>query len=645
MSFAIRISLLGFMSFTALAVSVQAADRDDVKRSIDAGVTALKGKQNANGFWIYGGDRNPSINSIGATALAGLALLECGVPADDEAVQKTAQVVRVCSVDLTQTYSLSLSILFLDRLGDKEDVPFIKSMTAKLLAGQLRDGTWTYYCPASRARERTELTNGLRTRSDADPKKGAGDQTREIQKQITVIFSSPGLEVEKQKIIYGDNSNTQFALLALWVARRHDLAVDKSLALVDAHFRLEQNPDGGWSYHNFRGRGGMMASGSTSAMTCAGLLGLAVGNVATQTSLKTKSGKKAAKEASDNKEGKSDRPDKTRKDLGKDAAVAAGLKFLGAVLAGKARNAGGIGFAGPNGKAVGMAPEGADRHYYFLWSLERVAVAYGLDSIGNSDWFAYGADQLLKSQERDGAWSGSSDNGMVNTSFALLFLSRSNLVRDLTTALKGSVQDPAKPSVKSQTGGDASKSDKKPHSEVANQPAVPKTDEAPAEPAAEPGARSSRQAAQLGKDLVEAPAARKEELLDQFRQAKGNEYTDSLAKAIPQLEGDNKKKARQTLAERLTVMTSASLGDKLGDADSEIRRAAAIACAMKEDKTHIPRLIELLEDSESAVNRAAYAALKSLTKQDFGPSRSASPEEIVKAVTAWKTWWKENVGK
>src|SRR5947209_8438361 len=74
MSFAIRISLFGFMSLTALAVSVQAADRDDVKRSIDAGVTALKGKQKANGFWIYGGGQNPSMNSIGATALAGLAL-------------------------------------------------------------------------------------------------------------------------------------------------------------------------------------------------------------------------------------------------------------------------------------------------------------------------------------------------------------------------------------------------------------------------------------------------------------------------------------------------------------------------------------------------------------------------------------------
>jgi hypothetical protein len=374
---------------------------------------------------------------------------------------------------------------------------------------------------------------------------------------------------------------------------------------------------------------------------------LAVGNVATQTSLKTKSGKKGAKETNDNKEGKPDRPDKPRRDLGKDAAVAAGLRFLGAVLAGKAGNAAGIGFVGPNGKAVGVAPGDADRHYYFLWSLERVAVAYGLDSIGNSDWFAYGANQLLKSQGRDGAWPGSSDDGTANTSFALLFLSRSNLVRDLTTALKGSVQDPAKPSLKSGTSVDGSKSDKKPPSEVANQPGVPKAGEAPAEPAAkpEPGARTTSQAAQLGKDLVEAPAARKEELLDQFRQAKGNEYTDSLAKAIHQLDGDNKKKARQALADRLAEMTSAALGDKLGDADLEFRRAAAIACAMKEDKTHIPRLIDLLEDPESAVNRAAYAALKSLTKQDFGPAKSAGPEEIVKAVTGWKTWWKENRGK
>ena len=55
------------------------------------------------------------------------------------------------------------------------------------------------------------------------------------------------------------------------------------------------------------------------------------------------------------------------------------------------------------------------------------------------------------------------------------------------------------------------------------------------------------------------------------------------------------------------------------------RRAAALACAMKEDKAHLAKLIELLQDGEQPVARAAYVALKSLTSQDFGPARDAGP--------------------
>jgi len=647
------VGLIAAVSALVLTAQVQAVDQDEIKRSIDDGVAALKANQKQNGFWIYGDAQKPSLNSVGATALAGLALLECGVPADDKAVQKAAQVARVSCVDLTQTYSLSLCILFLDRLGDKDDAAFIKNMTAKLLAGQVRNGMWSYHCPGNGAKQRTELITALKTRGSSeatkksetnDPKPQPGDLTREIELQLATIGSSDRPEWLHKN---GDNSNTQFALLALWVARRHDLPVDKSLALVDAHFRTTQNPDGSWSY----------SSGSSPSMTCAGLLGLAVGNVATGTSLKTRTGKKETKENKDNKEVKEDKrehSDKPRKDLGKDASVMAGLRYLGAALAGKAGFVRGIDFV-PGGKARPIAPDAdLDYSYYFLWSMERVAVAYSIDSIGNTDWYEYGAQRLLKNQTRNGGWSGTADGGTVNTSFALLFLSRSNLVRDLTTALKGSVQDPDKVTIKSGSGDtNTPKPEKKPLEgkplpppEVAQNPPAKdpgSTREATTKPA--PPAATQPEATQLGKDLVDAPAARKEELLDQFRQAKGNEYTDSLAKAIHQLEGDNKKKARQALADRLAGMTSATLGDKLGDADLEIRRAAAIACAMKEDKTHVPRLINLLEDPESAVNRAAYAALKSLTNQDFGPAKSAGPEEIVKAVASWKTWWKENSGK
>src|SRR5262249_37189317 len=65
----------------------------------------------------------------------------------------------------------------------------------------------------------------------------------------------------------GDNSNTQFAGLGLWVARRHGVPVENALARVETRFRKTQRVNGGWGYVP-----GMEA---TSTMTCAGLLGLA----------------------------------------------------------------------------------------------------------------------------------------------------------------------------------------------------------------------------------------------------------------------------------------------------------------------------------------------------------------------------------
>ena len=43
------------------------------------------------------------------------------------------------------------------------------------------------------------------------------------------------------------------------------------------------------------------------------------------------------------------------------------------------------------------------RTYYFLWSLERVAVALDLDTIGKKDWYGWGAEILLENQAPNGA--------------------------------------------------------------------------------------------------------------------------------------------------------------------------------------------------------------------------------------------------
>jgi WD40 repeat protein len=151
--------------------------------------------------------------------------------------------------------------------------------------------------------------------------------------------------------------------------------------------------------------------------------------------------------------------------------------------------------------------------------------------------------------------------------------------------------------------------------------------------------------ARLSKALVQAPPAQRHKLLSTYRTTPGAAYTDALATAIPQLTAPTQGQVRDALTERLAHMTAATLHEKLRDGDAEIRRAAARACAMRDERAHIPDLIRLLEDPEPPVARAAHLALKALTRQDFGPAKDAVGAERTKAVAAWNAWWQQNGGK
>jgi HEAT repeat protein len=88
-------------------------------------------------------------------------------------------------------------------------------------------------------------------------------------------------------------------------------------------------------------------------------------------------------------------------------------------------------------------------------------------------------------------------------------------------------------------------------------------------------------------------------------------------------------------------MKADTLTNYLKDEEPEIRRAAALACALKESKAHVPQLIEVLRDPEPDVARAAEKALRELTGQKFGPAANATPAERDKAIAAWQEWWKK----
>jgi hypothetical protein len=401
----------------------------NVNKAVRRGVAYLK-KRLADNSRLYsigegrGGGAHP-----GAVALAGLTLLECGVPADDPALRRALASVRREAPRLTFTYSVAAAILFLDRFNnpeerkvDADDRALIRSMALRLIAGQNGDGGWGYYCEALPPAYEKALLKQLR---DNAFKPGT--------------FHVPGQQTGRD-----DNSIGQFATLALWAARKHDVPVRAPLAATEARYRRKQNADGSWQYNDRIGF-------ARDTSTCAGLIGLAV-----------------ARGTDD--EGPRPRSERPAGDLLLDPAVEKGLRHLGGVI----------------GRQPSLSDwERSRRHrhteelesvlrqmentsdlrekmqlrmrlamldqapllrgiyidgdnwgdLYFLWSLERMAVIYDLKRIQGKDWYAWGADIILASQEDDGSWT-ERFPGVPDTCFALLFLRKANLVKDLTDKLR-----------------------------------------------------------------------------------------------------------------------------------------------------------------------------------------------------------------
>ena len=112
-------------------------DQDRVNQAIESGVRFLRRSQHPQGHWGTGtGPGSDKGWAVGYTALAGLTLVECGVPTSDPGLKNAAKGVRAYAKDLDSTYEVALVILFLDRMGDRSDNQTIQMLAARLIAGQ-----------------------------------------------------------------------------------------------------------------------------------------------------------------------------------------------------------------------------------------------------------------------------------------------------------------------------------------------------------------------------------------------------------------------------------------------------------------------------------------------------------------------------
>ncbi len=184
-----------------------------------------------------------------------------------------------------------------------------------------------------------------------------------------------------------DHSASQFGVLGVWAMAQAGVEVSTAYwQLVDDTWHRQQLPSGGWSYYPVPDPDDPNSDGIHApnlGMTSAGVATLFI----TQEYLQI------APRCNGNID---------------DPAIDAGLRFLGTHL----------------------DPLPGFGRYYALFGVSRVGLASGYKYLGTTDWFQYGSDALCREQDHTGGWTraGGNDNananGVPDTSFALLFLSR-----------------------------------------------------------------------------------------------------------------------------------------------------------------------------------------------------------------------------
>jgi hypothetical protein len=475
---ALRVRRLGFYmglaALLALAASASAdpkplgkKDQAKVDKAIDKAVAFLKRKQTKEGNWPTHW-KNRFL--VGECALPAYALLEAGVPAADPIIQKAAEFIRPKVPNTDDTYELSLAVLFFDRLGDPKDKPLIQTCALRLIAGQYRTGGWSYICPRFKEGQEADLLKALQELSklmkDGKSKK---ESLKELvlPERVVVWPWEPPLPTADSRIDYQkirrqlklhrlprklqglkcltvfqdleknnwreqpgplnskvstplvgatDNSNTQFALLALWIAQQYDIPTQPTFRLLVKRFEMEQNLNGSWDYaHKNDPKERLVPSKGRPSMTCVGLLGLAIGQGMAS-------------------------PTPAAPALKEDSRILAGLLDLYLT----------IGRPGDEWeKPVRIKQAGYIHDVYFLWSVERVAMLFNLPTLGDKEWYRWGAELLVTNQLETGEfdardWSENEEfrtsirgfyGPILKTAFALLFLKHSHPMRNLTSRL------------------------------------------------------------------------------------------------------------------------------------------------------------------------------------------------------------------
>lgn len=190
-----------------------------------------------------------------------------------------------------------------------------------------------------------------------------------------------------------DHSVSQYGVLGVWACSEMGVEVPSDFwTKTEDRWIHDQLPDGGWRYSN-QNFDKWHTEASAPAMTAAAVATLFI----TQDYTRQREGIVC-------------------KGNPQNAAIEAGLKWM----------ADHHDQWSPHGDIewqAGWLPN------YTMYGVERIGVASGLKYIGDTDWYAWGAEKLVTTQDATGAWGESdgkwgAEHNVNNTAYAMLFLAR-----------------------------------------------------------------------------------------------------------------------------------------------------------------------------------------------------------------------------
>jgi hypothetical protein len=312
-----------------------------VQQSIESGVLFLQRNRMADGTWGLFPQQPGAV-----TSLCVLALLTAGVPVSDPSIQEPLAYLR--TLQPSWVYQASLQTMVFCMAEPEKDLLLIRRNVSFLERNQMREGRangcWNYaYEP---------------------------DKNRNM---------GPG-----------DNSNTQFALLALYEAHRVGIPSDPATwKKARDYWTGCQHNDGSWGYV-------ANESAGTGSMTCAGIASLIMASEVLESGDVTVDGETI----------------KCCEPRAEQKAIEDGLRWLGR----------------PDVFSVERNPNDASHVLYYLYGLERVGRLTNRRLIGKYDWYREGLTHLLQTQAPlRGCWKGlgnGEDNEVIGTCLALIFVSK-----------------------------------------------------------------------------------------------------------------------------------------------------------------------------------------------------------------------------